>query len=729
MLKKIMAIAKITSLLWISLILPLIIGINYIKSSSKSDVIKCTDNFIHTEGINLSKYIGSQFENTKTDIYRFISEIQLSDLNDQKSVTKALKSLIARNKNVVSITMYNENGRFLASSSEEDTSNLVEENKVQNREDSIKYEIEQKEDNSIVIKYLTLQKVMAEGKAINFYFEIIEKWAQYEKYMNELEEGSFPRMFYIISQNCRRYVSLNSLPPEAHSAKHVAALGMHLVEKINEIPEGLSDINIESLNFRVFKNEINLPEKMTGSKFYIVLAIDDLASTVISNSIFNKIPTLITIMSIICLLICLIISKFYNHAVDQLEIANIISDSTPSATVMFRASDGKIARINMSAIISLRIAKEEAENTNMWNLFIYEDDKNYILSAISSNIQVLNYEVLLQSFGGASFWAICSACPIDINEEKHIVLAVLDINSRKEIEKKLANNAELLEKQIAERTADLDAKAKELEESNSLLEKAKAIADNANNAKSKFLTNASNELKTPINAIIGYSEILYEEALDRKDTVSADDLSKITSSAKHLLSLVEEILDLSKIEAGKTMLFFENINIRSLVKDVESITMPLITNNNNSLFVEYAKDVESMYTDATKLRQCLLNLLSNAAKFTEFGKVTLRVSSFVKEGVDFIEFAVIDTGLGIAPEKIDKIFDPFQENNDSRNSGMGLGLSITKKYAELLGGFVSAESELGIGSKFIFRIPKICTTEANEFIEIKNQNDSFDNQV
>jgi signal transduction histidine kinase len=376
-------------------------------------------------------------------------------------------------------------------------------------------------------------------------------------------------------------------------------------------------------------------------------------------------------------------------------------------------------RINLSAMTLFRIDKENIDSINLWKLFIYDDDKNYISSAASSSINVLNYEVLAQSFGGGSFWAICSASPIDIQNEKYIVLAVLDINRRKEIEKKLANNAALLEQQVAERTTDLEVKAKELEESNSKLEKAKATADDANSAKSKFLTNMSNELKTPINAIIGYSEILQEEALDRKDTVSADDLRKIIGSAKHLLSLIEEILDLSKIEAGKTQLFFENVEIEGIIKDIEGITMPLVTSNDNSLFLEYKKEIGSMYTDVTKLRQCLLNLLSNAAKFTQFGKITLHVSSVVKDGADFIEFSVIDTGVGIEPDKIDGIFESFNENK-SKGSGAGLGLSLTKKYTEYLEGTLIVESEPNVGSKFVMRIPRTSNIKSNEFIEVKN---------
>ena len=413
-------------------------------------------------------------------------------------------------------------------------------------------------------------------------------------------------------------------------------------------------------------------------------------------------------------------SRFYTKTKEQLDVSTAISTATPLAIVIFRVADGKIMQINMSALTLFRINREAINEVDCWKLFLYEDDRHYISNAISSNVNVLNYEVLAQSYSGGSFWAVCSASPIEIEEQPCIILAALDINRHKEIEKKLANNAALLEVQIKERTEDLEVKAKQLEDSNALLEKSRLAADEANAAKTKFLANMSNELKTPINAIIGYSEILEEEALDRKDTVSADDLRKIISSAKHLLSLIDEILDLSSIESGKTQLFFENVDINNLIKDVESVTMPLVTNNDNSLFLEVGKNIGVMYTDATKLRQCLLNLLSNAAKFTQFGKITLRVTSVVKNGLDFIDFSVIDTGSGIAPDKIEHIFDAFQDNQN-KSSGAGLGLSITKKYTEVMGGSVSVESELGVGSKFSIRIPRTATIESSDTVVVKNQ--------
>ncbi|MDR2067598.1 MAG: PAS domain-containing sensor histidine kinase [Holosporaceae bacterium] len=720
MLKKIVAIIKTTLLMWICILVPLLVGSKLVKSSSKKDIARCVDTFMQSEGVNLSKYIALQFENTKKEVDFFISEIQSLDLNSKKDVAKKLKGFIAKNNNIISISLYNKDGKFLAGTLKGEETDLGTNDKLKTK-DEINYGVAQREDGLIILDNMVLHSAppTEESKDNTFYLNITFKWNQYEKYMNEMQEGAFPRTFYIISPDCKRYVALNALPKKAINARGVAALGMHLTSKIKNIPEGFSDQEIESIDFRVFKNEIKIPQTMKGNKFFILVATNDAALQMVTEGMFGGMSAVIMSVIIIWLAFCILISRFYNASLSKLEIANTITDSTPLATVIFKASNGKIMRINLSATTALHIEEKDIKTVNIWNLFISERDKDYILGAISSNINVMNYEVLLQSFGGGSFWGICSASPIVIDDEMHVVLAILDINRRKEIEKKLANNAELLEKQVLERTADLETKAKQLEESNSLLEKAQKAANEANEAKSKFLTNVSNELKTPINAIIGYGEILQEEALDRKDAVSADDLRKIIGSAKHLLSLVDEILDLSKIEAGKIQLFFENVDIHGIIKDVEGVTMPLITENNNSLFLEYQKNIGVMYTDALKLRQCLLNLLSNAAKFTEFGKITLRASAIVKQGIDYIEFSVIDTGIGIDPDKISDIFNPFQDVG--KKSGAGLGLSITKKYIELLGGAISAESESGVGSKFIMRIPRTCTVKASEFIEIKNR--------
>ena len=730
MIKKVIDTFKTMLLVLSCILVPLLIGMYFIKSAAKGDAAGCVDTFIVGEGTGLSKYISLQFENTPDYVDSIYKKVQGKLSADEKELQKHLRSVIKDDLNIVTINIFKEDGKLLATSLVDDTPDDIdaEDEDYKNLGDNLRFALDQQEGtNEVVVKYLAQKEVSGEaaeeeGKKAQkqkVFFEVVLKWSKYENYMMNLQRGSFSRMFYIVSPDCKRYVSINSLPSSKKNVKTSVALGLHLVKKLDSIPNGLSDVKIDSCPFKVYKEEVRMPKGMVGHQFFIIEATDDSTVDDMLEGLISSIPTIILILIATWLFLCLILSRFYTKTKEQLEVSTAISTATPLAIAIFRVSDGKVMQINMSALTLFRIDREAVNDVDFWKLFLYEDDRHYILNAITSNVNVLNYEVLAQSYNGGSFWAVCSASPIEIEDQPCIILAALDINRRKEIEKKLANNAALLEAQIKERTEDLEVKAKQLEDSNALLEKSRLAADEANAAKTKFLANMSNELKTPINAIIGYSEILEEEALDRKDTVSADDLRKIISSAKHLLSLIDEILDLSSIESGKTQLFFENVDINNLIKDVESVTMPLVTNNDNSLFLEVGKNIGVMYTDATKLRQCLLNLLSNAAKFTQFGKITLRVTSVVKNGLDFIDFAVIDTGSGIAPDKIEHIFDSFQDNQN-KSSGAGLGLSITKKYTEVMGGSVSVESELGVGSKFSIRIPRTATVESSDTVVVKN---------
>ncbi|MDR0580658.1 MAG: HAMP domain-containing histidine kinase [Holosporaceae bacterium] len=723
MLNRVVATFRSTAIVWITLLVPLLIGVQLLKIALERDAEECVDALLSTESVGVAKYMAIQFDDTLKELDIVMTQVQLADLATKKSTVEKLKAIVKNNRDIAAVSIYDRNGRIIASSTVEDKVEHMTIQEMESLKSKVPYTLKQLKDESIVVKYMMTKSFKTEQtKSSEFFFEFLVKWDRYEKYMLKLRKGSFPRMFYIVSPDYNRYVSLNALPPGMTSDQTVRALGIHLTQSVDEIPEGLSEKSIESIKFRLFKNEIVRPQKMDGSKFYIVEATDVAAIETVGNRILRAIPKIKTLLTILWLLVCMVIARFYAKMKEQVKVTNTITDTTPMAVIVFRATDGKIIKINLVATILLRIKEEDIAAVNMWDLFIEKDDRDYIANAISSSINVSNYEVLVQTFGGGNFWSLCSASPILMDNEKYIALAILDINLRKEIEKKLADNAALLEKQIIERTADLETKAKELEESNTLLEKSRLIADEANKAKSKFLTNVSNELKTPLCAIIGYSEILEEEALDRKDTVSADDLNKITSSAKHLLALIDEILDLSQIESGKTQLFFQNFEVVNLIKEVEGVAMPLIANKDNSLFLECPKDIGVMYSDATKIRQCLLNLLSNAAKFTEFGKITLRIAQLAKSEGDFVEFSVVDTGVGIEESRIDTIFESFQEDA-SKSSSAGLGLSLTKKYVEYLSGTISVESTLGCGATFTIRLPRICKTEASEFIEIKNKKD------
>jgi signal transduction histidine kinase/DNA-binding response OmpR family regulator len=230
----------------------------------------------------------------------------------------------------------------------------------------------------------------------------------------------------------------------------------------------------------------------------------------------------------------------------------------------------------------------------------------------------------------------------------------------------------------------------------------------ATRAKSQFLASMSHELRTPLNAIIGYSEMLHEEAEELGQDSFLPDLVKIREAGKHLLSLINDILDLSKIEAGKMDVLLEDFEVADLIAQVQSVIQPLMAKNANMLVVDCAPDLGAMRSDQTKLRQNLFNLLSNAARFTKEGKITLAGRRLVQEGADWLEFKVSDTGIGMTSEQLGRLFQAFAqaEASTSRDyGGTGLGLAITRHFCRMLGGDVAVESTLGEGSTFTMTLP------------------------
>ena len=265
-----------------------------------------------------------------------------------------------------------------------------------------------------------------------------------------------------------------------------------------------------------------------------------------------------------------------------------------------------------------------------------------------------------------------------------------------------------LQKSVEARTRELEKINLELHRLIDEASRAQEAAEQANRSKGIFLANMSHELRTPLNAIIGYGEMLLEEAEDLGQAGFIPDLQKIHAAAKHLLALINDILDLSKIEAGKMDLYYETFIVAPMIQDVVATITPLVKKNANALKVHCADDLGTMRADLTKVRQTLFNLLSNACKFTEHGTITLEVTCETVDGGGWVTFRVRDTGIGMTPEQMEKLFQEFSQADASttrKYGGTGLGLAISRKFCRLMGGDITVESARGQGSTFTITLP------------------------
>ncbi len=278
-----------------------------------------------------------------------------------------------------------------------------------------------------------------------------------------------------------------------------------------------------------------------------------------------------------------------------------------------------------------------------------------------------------------------------------------------------ASERKRAEAELARHTKDLevahDTQRKNAQQLTSLVDQLRVTqrqAEAATRAKSDFLASMSHELRTPLNAIILYSELLQEEAEDHGQQSFITDLQRIQSSGKHLLDLINGILDLSKIEAGKMGLSLETFEIRAMIDELLDTVDPLVQKGHNQLTVRLGEDVGAMSADLMKTRQILLNLLSNASQFTRSGTITLDVSRRDIGGRASVEFTVTDTGVGMTSQQSEKVFDAFTQpdvTTTRKYGGTGLGLALVSRFCHLMCGTVAVESRPGAGSRFTVQLP------------------------
>jgi PAS domain S-box-containing protein len=354
----------------------------------------------------------------------------------------------------------------------------------------------------------------------------------------------------------------------------------------------------------------------------------------------------------------------------------VIAEAAPMAVLIVTFDDGIVRYANRRFCEMFGFDASSALGLQARTLYADPQHRERFIGALSEHGHVEGMEMLFKRAGGEEFWALMASQSIEFEGRRAMITGLADISDRKRMEGEL--------------------------------HKAIWATEQATRAKSDFLANMSHELRTPLNAIIGYSEMLFEDAQSAGRESETADLRKIQDAGKHLLGLIDNILDLSKIEAGKMTLYLETFELRPMIDSVAATIAALAKKNGNALVVRSPDDGGTIHSDLTKVRQTLFNLLSNACKFTRNGTITLTALRDTNEAGDGIVFEVSDTGIGMTPDQQAKVFEAFTQADDSTTrtyGGTGLGLAITKSFCRLMGGDVTLTSEAGKGTTFTVRLP------------------------
>ncbi|MFM9263687.1 PAS domain-containing sensor histidine kinase [Tychonema sp. BBK16] len=360
--------------------------------------------------------------------------------------------------------------------------------------------------------------------------------------------------------------------------------------------------------------------------------------------------------------------------------------------------------------------------TDLCNLSLEAEHSPVLPNTCNPNSSILNIAIRLggqivgilslEHIGAPRQWALEERTFAD--SLANLVALAIEGSERQRAQEALSKAKSQLEITVHQRTAQLTATNKllrieiaERKRAEIALQEALHKAEAASRAKSTFLANMSHELRTPLNAIIGYSEIIEEEALEAGFDNLIPDTQKVQIAGKHLLTLINDILDLSKIEAGRMDLYLETFDLGNLLKEVVTTLSPLVEKNRNQLQVDCQIELGFMYADLTKVRQILFNLLSNALKFTEGGTIVLSATRELTGDSEWVYLRVADTGIGMSAQQQQSLFQPFIQGDASttrKYGGTGLGLAISRLFCQMMGGDITLESEVGIGSTFTVQL-------------------------
>jgi PAS domain S-box-containing protein len=360
----------------------------------------------------------------------------------------------------------------------------------------------------------------------------------------------------------------------------------------------------------------------------------------------------------------------------------------PVPIAISRKATGRVMYANdhIAALYGLSRGSELL-GRDMTDFYLNPGDRSKYWQILQKQGYLQNYELHLKKADGTPFWVAAYFRYLTYEGEEAVLGALLDISERKQ-------HSEELEERVRERTAELEA--------------ARDAALEADRAKNRFLANVSHELRNPLNHISGYCSLLEQAAAAKGHDYFLSDLTEIRASADNLVKLVKDILFLTKMGADKVRLDPREVQVRDFVTELVRTMAPEAQKNGNRLETRCDEHVGSMWTDPDRLRQILVNLIGNACKFTDKGTVTLSVAREAQGGRDEVAFAVDDTGIGMTPEEIGRLFEPFTQANESigiKYGGTGLGLALSRGFCQLMGGAISVQSEPGKGSRFTVRLP------------------------